>query len=119
MSNRATKKTIYPILVFVLIGLGGFLFAQNVYKQNKAMGSNYTTTTEYDASIDYSCKKDSDCLVKDVHNCCGEYLKCVNKNAKVDGVFVEKACAKEGIGSLCGHPEIKGCKCVDGICKNT
>ncbi|HPX93963.1 MAG TPA: hypothetical protein PLF30_00125 [Candidatus Moranbacteria bacterium] len=113
------KRTIYPILTFVIIGLAGFLYAQNVYRQNKAMGGDYTTTTEYNASIDYSCKKDSDCVVKDVHNCCGEYLRCANKDAKVDGDFVEKACAKEGIGSLCGYPEIKGCKCADGICKNT
>ncbi len=72
---------------------------------------------EYYLNIDYSCNTDFDCAIKDVHNCCGYYPKCVNKDAKVDPNYVRKACAVEGISSVCGYPSIDSCRCVQNKCE--
>lgn len=113
-----SKRKIYYLLAFLLILIIGVLFARKVYEQNKAMGSSYNTISEYNDSIDYSCRRNSDCAAKDVHNCCGKYNRCVNKNAKTDPIFVENACRKEGIGSICKADQIKGCKCVNKKCES-
>jgi hypothetical protein len=34
---------------------------------------------EYYDNNDYSCRTDSDCEIKDIHNCCEYDPKCVNK----------------------------------------
>jgi len=76
------------------------------------------TIDEYYASIDYSCQADSDCEVKDVHNCCGYFPACANINSNTNPDFVRSACEKEGLGSVCGFPAINnGCKCEDNTCK--
>lgn len=65
-----------------------------------------------------SCKTDSDCVVKDVGNCCGAYPMCVNKDAKTDPAAVRAQCAKDGMASVCGFQEVSGCQCVKGQCEN-
>lgn len=72
---------------------------------------------EYYASIDYSCNTDSDCEIKDVHNCCGFYPECTNKNAITDPDKVREFCASEGLSSVCGFPTIYACDCVQNKCK--
>jgi hypothetical protein len=67
---------------------------------------------------DRRCKIDSDCVVKDVGNCCGRFPMCVNKNAKTDPAAVSAQCAKQGMASICGFEEITACQCVDGQCKS-
>ena len=110
------KKTItYVIIVVVILGLIGAVVYKKFHNPSTKSAA-YTTSAEYIASIDYSCKKSTDCVIKDVHNCCGEYRQCVNKNVKVDPDFITKACAKEGIGSICGAPAINQCDCVDKKC---
>ncbi len=67
---------------------------------------------------DRSCRSDSDCAVKNVGNCCGYFPLCVNKDAKTDPAAVRAQCEKDGMSSICGFQEVKGCQCVQGRCEN-
>ena len=59
---------------------------------NNVTNLNETKTLkEYYDSIDYSCQQDSDCVIKDVHKCCGVDYSCVNKDAIVDANSVRQA----------------------------
>jgi len=119
--NMNKKTIVYFIVAVVFLGLIGAVIYKKVHNPATSASAKktvtYSTSAEYAASIDYSCKKSSDCAIKDVHNCCGAYLQCVNNNAKVDPEFIEKACAKEGIGSICGAPAISQCNCVNNKCE--
>ncbi|SIQ56305.1 hypothetical protein [Solilutibacter tolerans] len=66
--------------------------------------------------VNRSCKTDADCTVKNVGNCCGHYPACVNVNAQTNPEAVQAQCAKSGMASVCGFPQISGCKCVSGQC---
>ena len=70
------------------------------------------------ANPDRSCRSDSDCAVKNVGNCCGYFPLCVNKDAKTDPAAVRAQCEKDGMSSICGFQEVKGCQCVQGRCEN-
>ncbi|MBI2574317.1 hypothetical protein HYV82_00330 [Candidatus Woesearchaeota archaeon] len=72
---------------------------------------------DYYSSIDYSCKASSDCEIKNVANCCGQYPQCVNKNAKTNPELVKALCEKEGAASYCGFPSISSCECVNNRCE--
>jgi hypothetical protein len=63
-----------------------------------------------------ACSVDADCTVKNVGNCCGEYLQCVNVAHEPDPAGVKAACEREGRSSICGAPDISGCQCIDGQC---
>ena len=63
-----------------------------------------------------SCRTDSDCVVKNVGNCCGAMPACVNRDSPTDPAGVQARCAKEGMASVCGFAEIEGCRCADGQC---
>lgn len=84
-----------------------------------------TTTDAPDESADVSavpvvsraCESDADCAVKNVGNCCGYYPACVNKDADTFPERVAAECAKQGVSSICGFPEIPGCRCVAGQCE--
>jgi len=67
-------------------------------------------------TVDYSCKIDADCEVKDVGNCCGYYPACVNRGSATFPDRVKAECAKKGTMGVCGFPDIKGCSCVEGRC---
>lgn len=71
---------------------------------------------EYERSIDYSCKSDSDCVIKDVGNCCGFYPRCVSKDAETNPDLVKGFCAEKRLVSFCGFPSISSCECVSGTC---
>lgn len=64
----------------------------------------------------WACTVDADCTVKNVGNCCGYYPQCVNVAHRPNPAAVQAACAREGRSSVCGYPEIHGCRCVEGQC---
>jgi hypothetical protein len=69
------------------------------------------------AEVDYTCRADADCVVKDVGNCCGYYPACVNRDSPTFPERVQAECEKTGMASVCGWPVIKGCACVEGRCE--
>ncbi len=75
---------------------------------------NAVTMTEPASAT--ACAVDADCAVKNVGNCCGEYLQCVNVAHTPDPVGVKAACEREGRMSICGSPDIHTCRCVDNQC---
>ncbi len=66
----------------------------------------------------YFCRTDSDCEVKDVHNCCGYFPRCVNKDYEPDINAVIRRCEEEGSGGICGFPDITHCECIDSYCQS-
>ena len=66
----------------------------------------------------YFCSIDSDCVVKDVHNCCGYYPRCVNKDYVPDIEAVKRECQNKGGASVCGYPDITHCRCIENICRS-
>ncbi|WP_425563110.1 hypothetical protein [Luteimonas vadosa] len=69
-------------------------------------------------AIDYSCRTDSDCTVKNVGNCCGMMPACVNKGSPTDPAAVQAECNKQGVASVCGFREISACSCVSNRCQD-
>src|SRR5688500_4613380 len=69
-------------------------------------------------TVDYSCRSDSDCSVKDVGNCCGTMPACVNKDSPTDPQAVRAQCAANSQMGICGFQEISSCQCVSGRCES-
>jgi len=69
------------------------------------------------SQVDFSCKTDADCAVKDVGNCCGYFPACVNAASPTFPDQVRAACAREGVASVCGFADISSCQCVDSTCR--
>lgn len=67
-------------------------------------------------AVDYSCRVDADCAIKDVGNCCGRYDACVNRGSPTFADQVRAECVKRGSAGICGFPVIRGCACVEGRC---
>ena len=72
---------------------------------------------DYYSGIDYSCKNDSDCEIRDVGNCCGYYPACVRKDSKIDKSTIEEVCNTKQIGGVCGFPDITSCICSENKCR--
>lgn len=68
--------------------------------------------------VDFSCKTDADCAVKNVGNCCGAKPACVNADSPTDPEGVKAECARKGMMSMCGFKPVEGCQCVQGQCKD-
>jgi hypothetical protein len=68
------------------------------------------------AVIDYSCRVDADCTVKNVGSCCGMMPACVNASSPTDPAAVQAECERSGISSVCGFAEITACGCVNSRC---
>ncbi len=68
------------------------------------------------AEVDYNCRVDADCAVKDVGNCCGRYPACVNRDSPTFPDRVAAECARTGMSGICGYPEISSCRCVEQRC---
>ena len=66
---------------------------------------------------DRSCRLASDCVVRNVGNCCGYAPACVNKDAQVDPDAVRAQCERQGLSSVCGWQDIQACDCVQGQCR--
>ena len=69
--------------------------------------------------VDYSCRVDADCAIKDVGNCCGRYPACVNRDSPTFPERVKAECERKGMAGVCGFPVIEGCACVEGRCGAT
>ena len=91
------------LLIFILILIAGC--------------TNKITQNEKPADA-YFCKTDSDCNIKDVHNCCGYYPRCVNTDYVPDVEAVVKECKEKGVVSICGFPDVAGCKCIENKCNS-
>lgn len=70
-----------------------------------------------DGEVDYACRTDADCAVKNVGNCCGYYPACVNQGSPTYPEQVMEQCQREGRMSICGFREIAGCVCTEGRCE--
>ena len=68
--------------------------------------------------VNYACRTDTDCEVKDIGNCCGSYPACVNKDSPTFADQVKAQCASEGQMSVCGYEDVTGCSCIEGRCTN-
>ena len=98
----------YIILITILILLAGCkLVIQETPKE-----------TVKEPTGAYYCEKDADCAIKDVHNCCGYYPRCVNIAHEPDIEAVIKECQEEQIASVCGFPDIESCKCIENRCES-
>src|SRR3546814_5209920 len=51
-------------------------------------------------TIEYGCKADSDCAVKNVGNCCGAMPACVHKDSPVDPAAVQSQRSEEHTSEL-------------------
>ena len=67
--------------------------------------------------VDFSCKSDSDCKIKDVGSCCGYRPACVNKDSKTFPAQVKAECAKNDMAGICGFPSISSCTCTNNKCE--
>jgi hypothetical protein len=67
--------------------------------------------------VDYGCKQDSDCAIKDVGSCCGASPACVNKDSKTFPEQVQAKCKADGMSSICGFPSISSCSCKNNKCE--
>jgi hypothetical protein len=72
--------------------------------------------TDVPGTVDFSCRTDADCAIKDIGSCCGYYPACVNADSPTFPEQVQAECAKNDMMSVCGFPDIAGCQCVDGRC---
>lgn len=69
------------------------------------------------ATVDYGCRQDADCAVKNVGNCCGAMPACVNKDSPTSPDAVQAECAASGRMSVCGFVDVSACQCVSGRCE--
>lgn len=76
-----------------------------------------TAASPKTGEVDYSCKVDADCAIKNVGNCCGQMPACVNANSPTFPKQVREDCDREGKMSICGHPVIDACRCDAGRCQ--
>jgi len=63
-----------------------------------------------------ACQTDAQCTVKNVGNCCGEYLACMHIDQPADAAAVKRRCEAEGLSSVCGQRDIASCRCDAGQC---
>jgi hypothetical protein len=111
------NKNVYLVLIsLVVVFILLLYFVGNNYFEKFNKKGEILNLRDYENSIDYSCNQDIDCKIKDVHNCCGYYPKCVNENVIVNSDFVKEACEKEGLVSVCGYPTVNYCVCEQSRC---
>ena len=79
-------------------------------------GINDTGARNKSGNSPFFCSSNSDCVVKDVHNCCGYYPRCVNRDYIPDIEAVVRKCKEKGIVSVCGWAQISKCKCRQNKC---
>ena len=90
-----------------------------VTRSDDAPGATPPGAVELDeesGAVDMACARDSDCVVKNVGNCCGYFPACVNRDSETFPERVKLQCEKEGRSSVCGFREITSCICVEGQC---
>lgn len=102
----------------LLFSLTAVLIITGFVMQNSPSAQEGDRLKNYYALLDYSCKTDSDCAVKNVGNCCGAFPACVNVNAQPDINLVQKICSESSMAGICGFEEIQSCKCVASQCQS-
>jgi len=92
-------KKMLLFLIFVLIFSFAFVSA-----------AQFTYLKAYYDSLDSSCKSDSECVVKNVGNCCGYYPMCTNKDSVLDPTEVASICSGQN-NTDCRLTIISYCRC--------
>ncbi|MEO8002856.1 MAG: hypothetical protein ABI644_13355 [Arenimonas sp.] len=82
-----------------------------------AMAVEEKPTSTQAGEVDFSCKTDSDCKIKDVGSCCGYRPACVNKDSETYPEQVKAECGKKGMAGICGFPSISSCSCTNSKCE--
>lgn len=88
----------------------------NILCENSTPELVESILNSYQESIDYSCNTNRECVVKDVRNCCGDYLKCVNRDFNPNRELVQEFCRISDSMPLCGFQTINSCECIDNVC---
>jgi len=83
----------------------------------KPMSSPYPPREAGAVKVDYGCRSNADCAVKNVGNCCGAMPACVNKDSPTDPQGVQAQCAASGRMGVCGFVDVTACQCVGGRCE--
>jgi len=95
--------------------------AMSVEEKNVAqtpdMAIEEKATAAKPGEVDFSCKSDSDCKIKDVGSCCGYRPACVNKDSDTFPEAVKAECGKSGMSGICGFPSISSCTCTNNKCE--
>jgi hypothetical protein len=124
MNEKTNKKKIifsvmkWFLLLFMLWGAWKLYVYADIYVDVATLSESEKQVKwqEYYDSIDYSCRSNSDCVIKDVGNCCGYYPACTNKKSKVNRTDLGALCS--GVGGACGFPSIDACRCNEkGLCE--
>lgn len=68
--------------------------------------------------VDYSCRTDQDCSIKNVGNCCGEFPSCVNRDSPTFPERVKAECERNGTAGVCDFPVVESCACINSRCSN-
>lgn len=63
--------------------------------------------------VNYACEQAADCVIKDVHNCCGYFPRCVNQDSPTPAPE-----CPAGQASVCGFPDITHCECEQNTCRS-
>lgn len=71
---------------------------------------------EYWDNINIECETNLDCAIKDIHNCCGYYPKCVNIEFETKVNLVRDLCKVSQKMPICGFQTINSCACINGRC---
>mmetsp|Transcript_26191 Transcript_26191/g.77483 ORF Transcript_26191/g.77483 Transcript_26191/m.77483 type:complete len:144 (-) Transcript_26191:428-859(-) len=66
---------------------------------------------------DYYCNEHTDCAVKNVGNCCGNFPECVSVSFCPDLPSVESWCKSNDISSVCGWHNVQACVCENKKCQ--
>lgn len=110
MGRQTGKYVTWAVCLFLLLVTGvGLAMAASQKEASVPQESAQATPS-------VSCQTSSDCVIKDVGNCCGYFPACVNVNAKTDPEGVKKKCEQDGMASICGFADIQSCSCVNQRC---
>ena len=85
--------------------------------QTPDMVTNEKAAASKPGEVDFSCKSNSDCKIKDVGSCCGYRPACVNKDSQTYPEQVKAECAKNSMAGICGFPSISSCACTNNKCE--
>jgi hypothetical protein len=112
------------LLLIAILLLGACAGPQNVGMANagepakkEASAADTKNINAKPGVVDYSCKTDNDCAIKDVGSCCGASPACVNKDSATYPEQVQAQCKNEGMSSICGFASISSCTCKDSKCQ--
>ncbi len=112
-----TRSLLYPVLALCFMAVLASCSSDASTSADIPATPSAAKLDRPTVTVDYSCTRDSDCVVKDVGNCCGYYPACVNVDSPTDPAAVQAECEKNDMQSICGFPEISSCACVENNCR--